>query len=96
MLLMVLFAWLPWLLLGTGALYLGVRAVRALERRAAGGGGGGAGGELAALRDRVQALEAVMEAQADELRRVSEGQQFTERLLAERATGPREGGARDA
>jgi hypothetical protein len=82
-LLMMLIAWLPWLLLGGGVLYLGVRAVRALERR------GTANTELTDLRERVLALEETVGEQAEELRRVAEGQRFAERLLAERSSPER-------
>ena len=79
MLLMMLVAYLPWLLFGGGLLYLGVRAVRALERRSAGGA------ELIALRERLESLEETVSAQADAMRRIEDGQRFTERVLAERS-----------
>ena len=75
----MLLAWLPWLLLGGAGLYLGVRAVRAFERR------GSAHAELAAIRERLLALEETVTAQAQELHHLAEGQQFAERLLTERA-----------
>lgn len=81
MLLMVLLGLLPWLLFGGGLLYLGVRAVRALERR------GTANAEFAALRERVELLEGTIASQGEEMRRLTDGQHFTERLLADRA-GP--------
>jgi hypothetical protein len=81
MMIMLLIAWLPWLLLGAGALYLGLRLVRAVERRSS------ATGELAVLRERLQLLEDAVTEQGEELRRVADGQQFTQRLLAERSAG---------
>jgi hypothetical protein len=75
---MMLIAWLPWLLLGGGALFLGLRAVRAFEQR------GAANAELAALRERVQVLENTVTEQGESLRRVTDGQEFTQRLLLER------------
>lgn len=85
----VMVLWFPLLLLGgggaflVGALMLGLRAVRALERR------GAADTELAALGERVKVLEDALEAQSEEMRRLADGVQFTERLLAERAIGDR-------
>ena len=79
MLLMMLVAYLPWLLFGGGLLYLGVRAVRALERRST------ASAEFTALRERVEMLEETVSTQAEAMRRVEEGQRFTDRLLAERS-----------
>jgi hypothetical protein len=91
MLLMMLLAYLPWLLVGGGLFYLGVRAVRALERRST------ASAELVALRERLDWLEETVGSQADALRRVEEGQRFTERLLAESGgAGPRPGADRTA
>lgn len=87
MLLMMLLAYLPWLLFGGGLVYLGLRAVRALERRS------GANVELTALRARVELLEDAVAAQAEATRRVEDGQRFTERLLTERSgssTHPRD------
>jgi cell division protein FtsB len=75
----------PLFLLGVlgGGGYLALRAIRAFERR------GQAAPELAALRDRVEVLEQQLESQSEELRRLSDGQQFTERLLADRVGPPR-------
>ena len=83
MLLLMLVAYLPWLLFGGGLLYLGVRAVRALERRSTGSA------ELTALRERLESLEETVSAQAEAVRRVEDGQQFTDRLLAERSGAAR-------
>ena len=78
MLLMLLITWIPWLLLGGASLFLGFRAVRAFERR------GAAQGELSALRDRLQILEDTVAEQGESLRRLADGQEFTQRLLIER------------
>lgn len=75
--------WPLFLLVGLGfAGYLALRAVRALERR------GRAAPELEALRERIELLEQQLESQGEELRRVTEGQQFTERLLSDRVGTP--------
>lgn len=76
---MLLLAWLPWVLLGGATLFLGFRAVRAFERR------GVASAELTALRERFQLLEDTVAEQGEAIRRVSDGQEFTQRLLLERA-----------
>ena len=78
MLLMILLGWLPWLLLGGAALLLGFRAVRAFERR------GTANAELTALRDRVQLIEDTLAEQGESVRRIADGQEFTQRLLLQR------------
>ena len=62
--------------------YLALRAVRALERR------GNAPPDLVALQERVELLEQQLEAQSEEIRRVTEGQQFTELLLSDRVGMP--------
>lgn len=77
----ILFSWLPWLLLGGAGLWLGFRAVRALERR------GTTNPELAALRERLQLLEDSLAEQGEAVRRATEGQEFTQRLLLERTRG---------
>lgn len=76
---MFLIGWLPWLLLGGAGLWLGFRAVRALEQR------GTASTELTALRERVQTLEDQLTEQGEAVRRLTDGQEFTQRLLLERA-----------
>ena len=53
-------------------LYLGLRAVRALARRRR------VAPEIEALRERVELLEQQLESQGEELRQMTEGQQFTE------------------
>ena len=78
MLLMFLIGWLPWLLLGSAALLLGFRAVRAFERR------GTANAELTALRDRIQLIEDTLAEQGESVRRIADGQEFTQRLLLQR------------
>ena len=80
MFLMMLVAYLPWLFFGGGLLYLGVRVVRAMERR------GVSSGELVALRARVDLLEESLNTQSEAMRRMEEGQRFTERLLAQRSS----------
>lgn len=57
---------------------LGLRAVRALERR------GAANVDLTALRERLQTLEDTVAEQGESLRRVADGQEFTQRLLVDR------------
>jgi hypothetical protein len=79
MLLMFVIGWLPWLLLGSAGLWLGFRAVRALERR------GTASTELTALRERLQMLEDQLTEQGEAVRRLTDGEEFTQRLLLERA-----------
>jgi len=78
MMLLMLLSWLPWLLFGGAVLFLGLRAVRAVESR------GEANAELLALRERLQLLEETVAEQGESLRRLSDGQEFTQRLLLER------------
>ena len=74
---LMLMGWLPWLVLGAAASYLGWRAVRALERR-------GSGSEdTTALWERIEALEATVTSQESELQQLLERQQFVERVMAE-------------
>ncbi|MDF1503633.1 hypothetical protein [Roseisolibacter sp. H3M3-2] len=80
-LLLQLLFWLVPLLLGGSAIYLGVRFVRAFERR------GTAQGEVQALRDRVAALEEELTRTGEEMERLAEAQRFTQRLLADRTGG---------
>jgi hypothetical protein len=72
---MMILGWLPWLLLGGAALWLGARLVRAIERR------GSDRAELTALSARVQALESSTAAQEGELQQLRDGLRYTERLL---------------
>lgn len=76
---LMLLAWLPWLVLGGGVLMLGLRGIRAYERRNV------ASTETLALSDRVKHLEDLVAEQGEELKRVADGQHFAERLLADRA-----------
>ena len=78
MLFLLLMGWLPWLLLGTGALLLGLRVIRAFERRTV------ASADALSLRDRVHQLEELVAEQGTELKRVADGQRFAERLLPDR------------
>ncbi len=68
-------------MLGGGG-YLAWRAVRALERRTT------PAADVVALQERVEQLEQQLDTQSAELRRLAEGQQFTERLLADRSGLP--------
>ncbi len=77
----ILLSVLPWLLLGGAGLWLGFRAVRALERRST------ANPELTALRERLQMLEDQITDQGEAVRRLTDGQEFTQRLLLERGRG---------
>ena len=67
--------------LGGGG-YLALRAIRAFERR------GTSAPEFLALSERVEILEQQLETQTADLRRLAEGQQFTERLIADRGHTP--------
>lgn len=60
-------------------LYLGVRVVRAFERRSRGGG------ELADVAERLARLEAAVAALTTDMDRIEEGQRFTTHLLGEAA-----------
>ena len=64
--------------MGTG-IYVGVRYVRATERRSG-------GAELDDLRTEIQQLQQTVETLRSELDRVQENQDFTTRLLAERSS----------
>lgn len=71
-------AYAPWILMLVGGFYLGLRLVRAFERRA------GARSEIAQLEERTLRLEENLSAMSERLDRVVDGQEFTSRLLAER------------
>ena len=71
-------AYTPWLLMIVGGFYLGLRLVRAFERRA------GARAEIAQLEERQLRLEESLAAVSERLERVADGQEFTTRLLADR------------
>lgn len=77
-LLVQLLFWLVPLLLGGAVLYLGLRFVRAFERR------GTYRGELAALQERVARLEEDLGRATSDVERLAEAQRFTQRLLSER------------
>jgi hypothetical protein len=72
-------AYTPWLVALAGVLYLGLRAVRALERR------GGAHDELEQLKERTLRLEEQLSLANEQLQRLHDGQEFTSKLLADRA-----------
>lgn len=76
----------PFVVLVSAVLFVAVllllvasRAIRASERRSS------ALAEVTDLRERLHALEDTVAAQEQALNRLTEGQQFTERLLTERA-----------
>jgi len=75
MLLAVLAAVVFWGAILVGGVYFLRRFVRAAEQRSA------APSELLALRDRVAALEAALDETRSEMRQLTEGQEFTARLL---------------
>lgn len=80
---LMLMGWLPWLLLGSAAFFLGWRAVRALEQR------GHSPEDLAALWERIESLEGTVTSHARELQQILERQQFVERVVTEgRASMP--------
>ncbi|HKG91898.1 MAG TPA: hypothetical protein VKA84_08415 [Gemmatimonadaceae bacterium] len=66
-----------------GMIYLGLRAVRALEAR------GAARDEIADLRARVARLEEDLGTMNAEVGQIAEGQRFTTALLTERKGEPR-------
>ncbi len=74
----LLIAYAPWLLALGGAFYLGLRAVRALERRA------GSRKELDEAQERLLRLEESVAGLAEHVTRLADGQEFTTRLLSER------------
>ena len=74
----LLVAYAPWLLGLGGAFYLGLRAVRAFERRAT------SRRELDAITERTLRLEESLGEMSERRARVAEGQEFTTRLLADR------------
>lgn len=74
----VLLACAPWIFGLSGVFYLGLRAVRALERRATGRT------EMAGLEERTLRLEESVSSLSDQLQQLSDGQEFTAKLLGER------------
>jgi len=75
---LILLGFAPWIIVLGGAFYLGLRLVRAVEHRAA------ARAEVVALTERMLLLEENLSAMGERLERVTEGQEVTTRLLAER------------
>lgn len=71
-------AYTPWVLTLIGGFYLGLRLVRALERRA------GAHTAIAQLEERTLRLEESLAAMGERLDRLADGQDFTARLLSDR------------
>ena len=81
---MIVLMFLPLLLSifgGAAALYIAFRFVRAFERR------GVDRAELEALRSQVAMLEDAVDRSTRTVERLEDGQQFTTRLLMERASG---------
>lgn len=74
----LLIAYAPWILGLSGAFYLGLRAVRALERRA------GSQKEVEDARERLLRLEETVGSLTDQVTKLADGQEFTTRLLSER------------
>ena len=70
---------LPWLAVIGGGGYLALRFIRAFERR------GATQEELNALRSKVAELEGQLESMQEHVDRLSEGQDFTTRLLSNRS-----------
>jgi len=77
---MIFMTWLPGLLFLGAFIYLGARFVQAMEKRAA------AQEDVRALEKRVSQLEDALADASANLQRLSEGQEFTTRLLTERAS----------
>ncbi len=75
---LLLLGWAPMLLVGGAAFYLGLRVVRAFERRSA------ATAELVALQERLSRLEETVGGVSNQVERLVDGQEFTTRLLNER------------
>ncbi len=75
---LLLVAYAPWLLGLSGAFYLGLRAVRALERRA------GSRREVEEAQERLLRLEETVAGLSDQMTKLADGQEFTTRLLSER------------
>ena len=75
---MLLLSFLPWIIVLGLAFSLGLRFVRAIERRTA------ARAELAELTERTLRLEENLSAMGERVERLADSQDFTTRLLAER------------
>jgi hypothetical protein len=76
--LLMLFA--PYAFVIGGAFYLGLRAVRALEKRLS------SRRELDALNERTLRVEERLSEMSEQLGRLADSQEFTGKLLAERGT----------
>ena len=76
---MMLMSWAPWLLLGAGGLYVGLRHARALERR------NSSNSEIVDLQDRVAQLEDALATATRDISRIDDSQQFTTELIGQRA-----------
>lgn len=74
----ILLAYAPWILGLGGAFYLGLRAVRALERRA------GTRKDAEEAQERLLRLEESVAGLSDQMTKLADGQEFTTRLLSER------------
>jgi hypothetical protein len=70
--------WAPMLLVAAGAFYLGLRAIRALER----GRAAGSNDEL--LQQRINALEEAQLRAAEEIQHLRAQHEFTAKLLEQR------------
>lgn len=75
---MLVLAFGPWILGLSGGFYLGLRAVRAMERRSS------ARKELDALNERTLRLEESISEVNEKLGRLADSQEFTTRLLADK------------
>jgi hypothetical protein len=73
-----LLAWAPWLIAIGGGLYLGLRAVRALERRQH------SDPDIADLRAEIARLEVKLAESDVEIARLRESEEFTSRLVHDR------------
>jgi len=73
-----LLALTPLLVVGGGAIYLGLRFVRGADKR------GPSRKELSDLTDRVGRLEELLSSMSSEMQRIADAEQFTARLLQER------------
>ncbi len=74
----IVLAYLPVVLAGGGAFYLGLRAVRALERRK------DSAAATALLQSRIEALEEAQLRAAEELQHLRAQHEFTAKLLEQR------------
>jgi hypothetical protein len=84
---MMLLSWAPWLLLGAGGLYVGLRHARALERR------NSSNADIRELQERVAQLEDSLAAAVRDISRIDDSQQFTSELIGGRASAQNPPGA---